>query len=78
MSGTRAELATQALVAHSPVVPVTRVEERIQQTLCQMPECIVWQHRFRRKKLCCMSLNLLNTYDYETRLGCFYVTAILS
>ena len=27
MSGTRAELATQALVAHSPVVLVTRVEE---------------------------------------------------
>ena len=27
MSGTRAELATQALLAHSPVVLVTRVEE---------------------------------------------------
>ena len=27
MSGTRAELATQALIAHSPAVLVTRVEE---------------------------------------------------
>ena len=57
MSGTQAEVATRALVAQSPIVLVTRVEESsnaantdcaIQFFLRQMSDCIVCQHRFRR------------------------------